>query len=82
MAKQNYGPMRDLHPHAEARFAMWKWSSEYARKGLGSMGFYDQLNDYRKRLCKDAVDEILRDVKENGRATRTDSKRDGGREHE
>ena len=34
------------------------WADEYARKGLGSMTFYDQLSDYEKRLCKDVVDQI------------------------
>ena len=49
---------RDLNPHKPARFAMWKWSDEYARLGLGSMGFWDRLDDRRKELSRRAVAEI------------------------
>jgi hypothetical protein len=49
---------RNLNPHKEAKMAMWLWSEEYANQHGGSMTFYDRLDDYRKRLCKQAVDEI------------------------
>lgn len=49
---------RDLNPHKAARFAMWKWSDAYARSGLGSMGFWDSLNDHQQDICRRAVAEI------------------------
>ena len=49
---------RDLNPHKAARFAMWKWSDAYARKGLGSMGFWDSLDEHQQDICRRAVAEI------------------------
>ena len=49
---------RDLTPHKAARFAMWTWSDAYARKGLGSMGFWDSLNEHQQDICRRAVAEI------------------------
>jgi hypothetical protein len=68
MASRQNEETRDLRPHAEARLAMWKWSAEYANSRFGSMGFYDSLDATRKRHCQQAVDDILHDLKENGRA--------------
>lgn len=49
---------RDLNPHAPARAAMWLWSAEYARSGLGSMRFWDRLDEHRKGLARQAAREI------------------------
>lgn len=50
---------RNLNPHAEAKMAMWLWGAEYAAQGGGSMDFWDRLSDSRKRVAKNAVDDIL-----------------------
>lgn len=50
---------RNLNPHAEARLAMFKWSHEYAHEQRGgSMDFWDSLDDARKRLCVEVVEQI------------------------
>jgi len=50
---------RNLNPHAEAIAAMYLWSYEYAHKQRGgSMDFWDNLDDRRKRLCKEMVEKI------------------------
>ena len=49
----------DLNPHKAARFAMWMWSDAYARKGLGSMGFWSILDEHQQDLCRRAVAEIM-----------------------
>ena len=49
---------RNINPHKEAVVAMSLWSAEYAPGGLGSMDFWDQLNDAMKRRCRDLVDRI------------------------
>lgn len=51
---------RDLNPHRAARAAMWLWSAEYAKKGLGSMGFWDSLDKHRKQLARDCVTDIMK----------------------
>ena len=50
---------RDLNPHKPARMAMWLWSADYAARGLGSMGYWDQLREGEKETCRRAVKEIL-----------------------
>lgn len=50
---------RNMNPHAEARFAMWKWSADYAAQGGGVMDYWDRLSERDKRLCYEAVDEIV-----------------------
>lgn len=60
---------RNLNPHAEARFAMIKWSHEYAHEQRGgSMDFWDSLDASRKRLCVEAVNDILKSLESAGRA--------------
>ena len=50
---------RNLNPHAEAILAMSWWSDDYAFKQRGgSMDFWDNLPDYKKRLCRDLVKRI------------------------
>lgn len=49
---------RDLNPHKPARMAMWLWSDRYARSGLGSMGFWDSLDDRQQQVCRDAVADV------------------------
>jgi hypothetical protein len=56
---------RNLDPHAEAIAAMSLWSEDYAFKQRGgSMDFWDNLPDYKKKLCRDLVKRI--------RATKTE----------
>ena len=62
---------RDLNPTPEARLAMWWWGPEYARSGLGSMGFWDQLKDQRKDWCRRAVRDILEAAFSHGLARPT-----------
>lgn len=49
---------RDLHPHAPARAAMWRYSADYARSGLGSMGYWDRLPERDKELCRRMAADI------------------------
>jgi len=50
---------RNLNPHAEAIYAMSKWSEDYAFKQRGgSMDFWDSLPDWKKKIARDAVDRI------------------------
>lgn len=47
---------RNLNPHAEAILAMNWWGDDYAFKQRGgSMDFWDNLTDYKKKLCRDLV---------------------------
>ena len=55
----NLDYLDDLNPHAEARFAMWLLGDRYAKSGLGSMQFWDQLSDSEKSLCREGVDQIV-----------------------
>jgi hypothetical protein len=59
----------NLRPHAEARLAMAIWDHEYAfeQKG-GSMDFWEHIGARRRRLVVGILDEVLKDLKENGRA--------------
>jgi len=50
---------RNLNPHAEAIAAMSLWSEDYAFKQRGgSMDFWDNLPDYKKRICRDLVKRV------------------------
>lgn len=49
---------RNLNPHAEAVYAMHRWSDEYSWQNGGIMDFWEALGDGRKRLARDAVEWI------------------------
>lgn len=49
---------RNLRPHAEAKLAMVIWGPEYSRQKLGSMDWWDQLSEQRKRLVRLALDRV------------------------
>lgn len=50
---------RNLSPHAEAIAAMHLWGEDYAFKQRGgSMDFWDNLPDYKKKLCRDFVKRV------------------------
>ncbi len=51
---------RNLNPHKPARLAMTMWGEEYAAQRGGSMEFWDNLSDSRKRLCREIVGRILK----------------------
>ena len=48
----------NLHPHKEAVIAMWLFGSDYAKKGLGSMDYYNQLEPSTKKLIGKMLSEI------------------------
>ena len=50
---------RDLNPTPEARFTMYHWSADYASKGLGAMGYWDNLPKREKDYYRAAVKAIL-----------------------
>lgn len=58
MDATKYNPARDLHPHKQARAAMWLWGKRYAEQNLGSMGFWDSLTPSERELCRRMVKEI------------------------
>lgn len=50
---------RNLNPHAEAIYAMTAWSYDYAFKQRGgSMDFWDNLPEERRRIAREAVQRI------------------------
>jgi hypothetical protein len=49
---------RDLNGHKPARAAAYIWGAEYARLGLGLMGFWDQLDESRRNTARQLVDAI------------------------
>lgn len=55
---------RNLHPHAPAVAAMWLWGMEYSKQGGGSMDFWDGLDESRKGLARDMVEQVLAAPKE------------------
>lgn len=59
----------NLRPHAEARLAMAYFGKEYAAQRGGCMDFWDGLAPYQQELITRILDEFLRAMKENGRAT-------------
>lgn len=70
---------RNLHPHAEARLAMAIWGEEYSKQRGGSMDFWDGLSPFRKSLCVQIVDGVLKANEENGRAALAALASDGKR---
>jgi hypothetical protein len=56
---------RDLNPHKAAVAAMWLYGHEYSQQNLGSMGFWDQLDEHRKELCRRLVQDIENAPKES-----------------
>ena len=38
--------------------AMWLYGKEYSQQGGGSMDFWDGLDVRRKRICREAVNQI------------------------
>lgn len=59
----------NLRPHAEARLAMAYWGEEYAAQKGGCMDFWDSLSPYRRELITRVLDETLKAMNENGRAS-------------
>ena len=58
---------RNLRPHAEAIAAMCLWSEDYAFKQRGgSMDFWDNLPDYKKRIARDLVRRVREARTEEG----------------
>jgi hypothetical protein len=52
---------RDCNPTPEAEFARHHWHDLYARRGLGTMGFYETyLSKKDRAYCKQAVEAILK----------------------
>jgi len=51
---------RNFNPTPQAILAMTMYGVEYAAQRGGSMDFWDQLDQRRKRLCKDAITRIRR----------------------
>jgi hypothetical protein len=49
---------RNLTPHKWAVAAMYLWGSRYSQQNGGSMDFWDTLDPFEKRLCKDLVNAI------------------------
>jgi len=50
---------RNLNPTPEAKFAMIVWGREYAHDFRGgSMDFWDQLSEPRKRKCRLIVQAV------------------------
>jgi len=66
MASERYDAKRDLDPHKPARMAMWIWGADYAARGLGSMGYWDQLREFEKDMCRRAIKEIMESPDEPG----------------
>lgn len=62
---------RDLAPTPEAVFAMFYWSSHYAKSHLGSMGFWDSLAKQEKNFCKRAIREIKKSLLNDLEDTKT-----------
>lgn len=49
---------RFRNPSRRELIAMWIWSSEYARSGLGAVEFYERLNDARKRQIEACIKQF------------------------
>ena len=49
---------RNLNPTPEAVVAMWLYGSLYAESRKGSMDFWDDLDDYRKRQCQRLLEDV------------------------
>ena len=55
---------RDFNAHKAAVAARWFYHDQYARSGLGQMGFWDSLEPSQKRLCREMVEDIEQARKE------------------
>lgn len=51
---------RNLDPHKAAVAAMWIWGSEYGAQRGGSMDFWNNLTEGRKRTARELVDRIAK----------------------
>ena len=51
---------RNQNPHRLAILAMFAWGREYSEFSGGSMDFWDQLDDSRKRVCREIADRLER----------------------
>jgi len=49
---------RNLKPTLPAKVAMIVWGNEYAAQNGGSMDFWDQLSDDKKKICLMVLDEL------------------------
>ena len=49
---------RDTNPTAPALVAMILHNEEYAKKGYGSMGFFDRLTSLQQKQCIDLAKQI------------------------
>lgn len=50
--------MNSRKPHKAAMLAAFKWSVRYGSKGWGVMEFWHSLDEYERRMCRDAVEQI------------------------
>lgn len=70
---------RNLNPHAEAVLAMAIWSEDYAFKQRGgSMDFWDDLPDWKKKHCRQLVERIKKTESAVWRTTLTKPDREAG----
>lgn len=49
---------RDLNPHKPAKLAMYLWPRHYADSGLGSMGYWDSLDEQQRDYCRRCVADV------------------------
>ena len=57
----------NLNPTAEAVIAMNLWCDEYGAQRGGSMDFYENISNERKRRCTELVDRVIAAAKAHGR---------------
>jgi hypothetical protein len=62
---------RNLYPHKDAIAAMWLFGSDYAKTGMGSMDFYDQLSKSEKNSCQALVKAIDRKTEQRNASNRS-----------
>lgn len=55
MAKQDY----NANPHKPARVAMTLFNAEYAAQRGGSIDFWRNLSENKKRICREITEEIV-----------------------
>lgn len=46
-------------PNRRELVAMWIWSTEYAKGGLGAVEFYERLNEARKRQINECIKQFM-----------------------
>ncbi len=56
---------RNLNPTPEAKVAMIIWGEEYSEQRGGSMDFWDNLSNSRKKRCQLVVKELKDNYKFN-----------------